>query len=301
MRIFITGGTGLVGQRLVPRLLQRGDQVAVLPRRADAAQQLWGQTVSVVQGDPVQPGPWQDALAEGHAVVNLVGEGVFNRRWTAAYKEILVSSRVKSTDNVVAALASQPKMPGASAGKVLVNASAIGFFGFTGDEELTENSPRGDDTLARLCIEWEKAAQAATTHGCRAVMLRIGVVLDRAGGALKKMLLPFKMFAGGPIGSGKQFVSWIHHADLVGLILLALDNPQALGAMNATAPQPVTNRDFSRALGRALHRPSFLPTPSFALRLALGEVAALITKGQRVLPRKALELGYKFQFDTIDA
>jgi len=297
MRVFITGGTGLVGQRLVQRLLQRGDQVSVLTRRPETAQQLWGSTVTVVSGDPVQAGPWQDALASCDGVVNLAGEGVFNRRWSSAFKELMTTSRVMSTENVVAGLA---RSSGTSS-KVLVNASAIGYFGTAGPEELDEQSPAGNDTLAHVCIAWEKAAQAASTHGCRVVIVRIGVVLDKSGGALKKMLLPFKMFMGGPVGSGKHFVSWIHHEDLVGIMLLGLDNAQAVGVMNGTAPQPVTNKEFSKALGRALHRPSFMPTPGFALRAALGEVADLVTKGQRVLPHKALELGYKFQYSDIDA
>jgi uncharacterized protein (TIGR01777 family) len=152
-----------------------------------------------------------------------------------------------------------------------------------------------------LCIDWEKAAQAVTAAGVRLVILRVGVVLDRAGGALAKMLTPFKMFVGGPVGSGKQYVSWIHHDDLVGLILLALDNPQASGPLNGTAPQPETNRAFSKALGRALHRPSFMRTPKIMLRLMLGQVASVITSGQRVLPKKALELGYTFRFPDIDS
>ena len=234
MRVFITGGTGLVGKRLVQKLLQHGDQAVVLTRRADAAKPLFGAGVTIVQGDPILPGPWQDSLAECDAVVNLVGEGVFNRRWSTAFKELLYASRVRSTENVVAALGRQPRTP-AGAGKVLVNASAIGYYGSTGDEELPETAPPGNDTMARLCVDWEKAAQAATTHGCRVAMVRIGVVLDRAGGALQKMLLPFRLFAGGPIGSGKQYVSWIHHDDLVGIILLGLDNTQAQGPINGTA------------------------------------------------------------------
>jgi uncharacterized protein (TIGR01777 family) len=301
MRIFITGGTGLVGKRLVPRLLERGDQVVVLTRRPDISKDYWGgKTVSTVQGDPMQTGPWQDSLAECDAVVNLAGEGLFNRRWSTAFKELLHTSRIKSTENVAVALGRQPRTA-AGTPKVLISGSAIGFYGFTGDEELSESSPAGNDFLAQLSIDWEKAAMAATPLGCRVVLLRTGVVLDRAGGALQKMLLPFKLFAGGPIGSGKQYVSWIHVEDLVGIILLGLDNAQAVGPINGTAPQPVTNREFARALGRALHRPSFMPTPGFALRVALGKVADLVTKGQRVVPRKALELGYKFQCETIDA
>lgn len=300
MRIFIAGGTGLVGSRLVARLLALGRQVTVLTRRPEAARQKWGASCSIVTGDPMAPGDWLNALDDCDGIVNLVGEGIFNRRWTAAFKDLLRTSRVLSTRHIVAALTRQPH---AAAGrpKVLVNASAIGYYGTTGDEELTEESPPGHDMLAELCLEWEKEAQAAATAGLRVVILRVGVVLDPAGGALKKMILPFRMFLGGKIGSGKQWLSWIHHDDLVGMIVLALDAPRAAGPMNATAPHPVTNRDFARALGRALHRPSFMPTPAFALRVMLGQVAGIITKGQRVLPGKALDWGYVFKFPDIDS
>jgi uncharacterized protein (TIGR01777 family) len=300
MRILIAGGTGLVGSRLVRRLLERGDQLAVLTRRPDVAREKWGDACTVVAGDPVQVGTWMDAVGDCAAVVNLVGEGVFKRRWRSGFKELLRTSRVESTANIVAALARNPRRPDATP-RVLVNASAIGYYGPHGDEELDESAPPGDDTLARLCIDWEKASAAAAGHGIRTVIVRVGVVLDRAGGALKQMLLPFKMFMGGKVGSGRQWVSWIHHEDLVGLILLGLDNPRASGPMNGTAPNPVTNKELAKALGRALHRPSFMPTPRLALRVLLGEVAGLVTTGQRVLPRKALEWGYSFKFPEIDA
>jgi uncharacterized protein len=299
MRIFIAGGTGLVGSRLVRRLLERGDRVSVLTRRPDVARQKWADSCTIVSGDPMQAGDWMGAIAPCDAVVNLVGEGVFNRRWRAGFKELLVTSRVQSTQNIVAALA-RAGQDSNGPPRVLVNASAIGYYGPHGDEELDESAPPGDDTLARLCIEWEKAAGAAWDHGIRTVIVRVGVVLDKEGGALKQMLLPFKMFMGGPVGSGKQWVSWIHHDDLVGLILLALDNGQATGPTNGTAPNPVTNKGLAKALGRVLHRPSFMPTPKFALRVMLGEVAGLVTTGQRVLPRKALEWGYSFKFPEIE-
>jgi len=289
MRILIAGGTGLVGTRLIKRLHERGDRVVLLTRRPDAAKDM--ENVTVVAGDPMVAGPWMDAVRDCDAVVNLVGEGIFNRRWSAEFKQLLRDSRIKSTQNIVAAIAKS------SAIKTLVNASAIGYYGSTGDEELTESSPAGADFLALACVDWEKAAAAA--QNARTVNLRIGV--DPNGGALQKMITPFKMFVGGPIGSGKQYVSWIHHQDMVGLILFVLDNSQATGPLNATAPGAVTNKQFSKALGRALHRPSFLPTPGFALRVALGPVASIITKGQRVAPRKALNLGYGFQFADIDA
>ncbi len=300
MLIFIAGGTGLVGSRLVRRLLERGDRALILTRRPEVARNKWGATCDILEGDPMQGGLWMDAVADCDAIVNLVGEGVFNRRWRSSFKELLRTSRVQSTQHIVAALARKPRR-GNGQPKVLVNASAIGYYGPHGDEEVDERAVPGDDMLARLCVDWENAAGAAAAHGIRTVIVRVGVVLDREGGALKQMLLPFKMFVGGPVGSGKQWVSWIHHDDLIGVILLGLDQDAASGPMNGTAPNPVTNRDLAKEIGRALHRPSFMPTPRLALRVMLGEVAGLVTGGQRVLPRKALELGYKFKFPNLDA
>jgi uncharacterized protein (TIGR01777 family) len=299
MRIFVTGGTGLVGTRLVRRLRERNDEVYLLTRRPDFARQQFSDC-AIVEGDPMQPGPWMDAVRACDAVVNLAGENVFGRRWSADFKTLLHDSRVKSTENVVQALNQNPRTPAGEA-KVLVNASAIGYYGPHGDEELAEDSPPGDDALAHVCIAWEKAAREVEKSGVRLAILRIGAVLDKEGGALKHMLTPFKMFVGGPVGSGRQYVSWIHHADLTGLILLPLDNGAVRGPVNGTAPNPVTNKQFSKALGRALHRPSFMRTPRFMLRVMLGEVAGLVTTGQRVLPRKALELRYQFKFPEIDS
>jgi uncharacterized protein (TIGR01777 family) len=307
MRVFVTGGTGLVGSLLVKRLRERGDDVTLLSRRAEAAQQF--PDCKIVVGDPTQPGPWMDAIAECDAVVHLAGEGIFNRRWSQAFKDLIYSSRIKSTDNIVAALGkaatSSPLSSGGEAsgvkGKVLINASAIGIYGPHGDEELSEDSLPGNDFLAKVCTDWEKAAQAATVHGARVVLLRTGIVLDKNGGALKQMLTPFKMFAGGPVGSGKQWMSWIHNEDEVGLILFALDHSEISGPLNATAPNPVTNRDFATALGKALGRPSFFPTPGFVLSVMLGESAQIVTSGQRVLPKKALAAGYAFKFTDVEA
>lgn len=300
MRIFLMGGSGLVGARLIERLKDRGDQVMLLTRRPDEVRTRWGTTVTVVGGDPKEIGPWMDAAEACDVAVNLTGEGVFNRRWSAAFKQEMYYSRIKSTENIVRALTKKPVSVDGAA-KVLVNASAIGYYGPHGDEELDENSPPADDYLARLCVDWEKAALAATGKGVRTAVVRIGAVLDPRGGALKQMAKPFRMFMGGPVGSGKQYVSWIHHADLVGIILVALDRAQATGPINGTAPNPVTNKEFSKALGRALHRPSVMPAPRIGLRVMLGEVAAVVTTGQRVIPRRALALGYAFQFPGIDA
>ncbi len=300
MRVFVTGGTGLVGSVLARRLTERGDSVVLLTRRPDHAKQTADKKSTVVAGDPTQAGPWMDAINDCDAVVNLAGEGIFNRRWWSAFKQLLRDSRILSTQNVVAALAQQPRRADGSP-KVLVNASAIGWYGPHGDEELTEDAIPGSDFMAELCIDWEKAATAAQQHGVRVVIVRVGVVLAQEGGALTKMLTPFKMFVGGPVGSGRQFMSWIHIDDLVGQILFALDHANVAGPLNGTAPNPVTNKEFSKALGRVLHRPSFLKTPGFVLRVALGEVANVVTKGQRVLPRKALQAGYHFEFTEVEA
>jgi len=300
MRVFIAGGTGLVGSRLVKRLQEGQHQIVMLTRRPEVARQKWGDAVTVVAGNPTEKGVWMEQAAECDAAVNLTGEHIFARRWNAEFKELLRTSRVKSTENVVEALGRNPLGKDGQP-KPLVNASAIGYYGPHGDEEITEASPSGNDSLSQLCVEWERAAAKALDKGLRLVIVRIGVVLDREGGALKQMLLPFKMFVGGKVGSGKQYVSWIHHDDLVGMIVLALSNNQAHGPMNGTAPNPVTNSELAKAIGRTLGRPSFMPTPGFALRTMLGEVADVVTTGQRVLPRKAQEWGYQFKFTDLDA
>jgi uncharacterized protein (TIGR01777 family) len=305
MRIFVTGGTGLIGRRIVCRLNERADTAVVLTRRPDQARALFGSNAEVVEGDPTKPGSWMDAVTDCDAVINLAGENVFARRWNTEFKKRLHDSRILSTQHVVEALRrSQSSNSGENSNNrkiALVNASAIGYYGPRGDEELTEESAPGSDFLANLCIEWEKAARAAESAGIRVAMVRVGVVLDKKGGALAKMLTPFKLGAGGPLGSGQQWMSWIHHADLVGLFLLAVDNSEAKGPINGTAPNPLTNREFSKTLGRALHRPSFVWTPGLALRVVMGEVATVIDTGQRVLPKHALGLGYSFQYPTLDA
>jgi uncharacterized protein len=300
MRVFVTGGTGLIGRRLVRRLLERGDEPVVLTRRFAAARQALGPTCKLIEGDPMQAGEWMNEVGDCDAVINLAGENIFHRRWWESFKKLLVDSRILSTRHVVQALARKP-VNAAGQPKVLVNASAIGIYGPRGDEELTESSQPGNDFLANLCVEWETEALAVQPSGVRCALVRVGVVLDKEGGALAKMLTPFKLFAGGPIGKGRQWMSWIHHEDLTGLFLLALERAEAAGPINGTAPSPVTNRDFATALGHALHRPSFMPTPPFALRVMLGEVAGVVSTGQRVLPQRALALGFSHKYPTVDA
>ncbi|HEV3256251.1 MAG TPA: TIGR01777 family oxidoreductase [Gemmataceae bacterium] len=300
MHVFVTGGTGLIGSRLVRELRGRQTEVSVLTRRPGVARDQLPPGCTVIEGNPMTPGAWMDAVGGCDAVINLAGESIFGRRWNEEYKALLRDSRVKTTEHVVQALARNPRATSGEA-KVLVNASAIGYYGPHGDEEVTEEAPPADDTLARVTVDWERAARAAEGQGIRVALIRIGVVLDRGGAALAKMITPFKIGIGGPVGSGRQWMSWIHPADMVGILLLALDNPSAAGPVNGTAPNPVTNKEFARALGRALHRPAFVPVPAFALRLRFGQVAEVLTTGQRVLPRRALALGYSFRFPDVDA
>ena len=299
MKIFVMGGTGLVGNALVTKLASRGDEVVLMTRRPAHAKERWGNQCTIVEGDPMKTGPWMEAVKDCDAVINMVGESIFARRWNEPFKALLRESRVNSTQNVVRALMQSPKTP-AGKPKVLVNGSAIGIYGPCGDEELTEEALAGSDMLAQLALEWEQAASLAETAGLRVTRIRTGVVLDKDGGALPQMLTPFKFGVGGPIGSGKHWFSWIHIEDEVGIILLALDHPGAVGAINATAQHPVTNKEYSKALGSALHRPAILPVPPFMLRVILGQVAEILATGQRVIPAKALALGYQFKFPDID-
>lgn len=300
MRIFVTGATGLVGRRIVRRLHERGDQVVVLTRDAARAGSLFGNNAAVVEGDPKRSGDWMQAVADCDAVIHLAGENVFARRWSSEFKKLLYDSRILSTQHIVEALRRRPLRANGQV-KALVNASAIGYYGPHGDEELTEASQPGSDFLAQLCVDWEQAARAAESAAIRVAWVRVGVVLDKEGGALAKMLTPFRFGAGGPIGDGLQWMSWIHHDDLVNLFLFVVDNERARGALNGTGPEPVTNREFGKVQGRVLHRPAFVSTPGLALRVALGEVANVITTGQRVLPKRALDLGYSFRYPKLDA
>jgi uncharacterized protein (TIGR01777 family) len=260
---------------------------------------MFGTACKIVTGDPGDAGEWMKAVDDCDAVINLAGENIFAHRWSVDFKQLLFESRIDSTRHVVQAMAAQPRRPDGSP-KVLVNASAIGYYGYHGDEQLTEESSSGTDFMANICIEWERAARAVEKAGVRLAMVRIGVVLDKEGGALQKLLTPFKFCAGGPVGSGKQYVSWIHHDDMTGILLFALDNPAVLGPVNGTAPNPVTNKQLGKAIGAALHRPAFVWTPAAMLKLALGDVVEIIAQGQRVIPKKAMTLGYAFKFPTIE-
>jgi uncharacterized protein len=293
MRVTVTGATGLIGSSLVAALRERGAHVTVLTRDPKRAQARLGE-VEVVGWDALAgPAPLA-ALEERDAVMHLAGEPVA-QRWSAAAKRAIRESRTLGTRNLVAGLALAQTRP-----RLLLSSSATGYYGSHGEEPLDEDAPAGSDFLARVCVEWEAAAAAARelpdagTGGTRVVQLRTGVVLDRAGGALAKMLTPFKLGVGGPVAGGYQFMSWIHAQDVVGMMLAALADERWSGPVNATAPEPVTNRAFSKILGRVLGRPSLLPVPGLALRALYGEMAEIVTSGARVMPAKALVLGYEF-------
>ncbi|HEY2631193.1 MAG TPA: TIGR01777 family oxidoreductase [Solirubrobacteraceae bacterium] len=294
MRVAVTGATGLIGPRLVRALQARGDEVTVLSRNAKrAVEGLPG--VEVAQWDLMsEPAPAQ--ALEGHdAVVHLAGENIA-QRWTPDAKRAIEESRVVGTANLVQGLASVAKRP-----RVLVSSSGVGYYGTHGEEPIDEEASAGSDFLARICLSWEREAAAAERLDMRVVRLRTGVVLDPKGGALAKMLPPFKLGVGGPVAGGRQYISWIHADDLAGIALAALDGEEWQGAVNATAPNPQRNRDFSRALGHALRRPALLPVPGAALRLMYGEMAMIVTGGVRALPARALMWGYKFRYAQLDA
>jgi hypothetical protein len=239
---------------------------------------------------------WQAHVAGAYGVVNLAGASIFGNRWTDEYKQILRSSRIEPTRELVLAIGTADPRPA-----VLVQGSAVGYYGFRDDTKLDESAPAGDDFLAQLTFEWEAEARKAEPLGVRTVLVRTGIVMDDEGGALPLLKMPFMFYTGGPVMPGNQYISWVHSADEVGLLMLALENEQVSGPLNATAPEPQTNKEFSATLGNVLGTPSWLPVPEFALRLALGEFAESIVNGQRVIPARAQAMGYTFQFPTADA
>jgi uncharacterized protein (TIGR01777 family) len=287
MRIVIAGGTGFLGSALARLLRQAGHSVTVLTRKPRGPHQ--------VEWDPYgSPARWVHVLDGAGAVVNLTGASI-GQRWTARHKRDMWNSRVVATRTLVAAMRSVSAMP-----STLLNSSAVGIYGDRGAETLTEESVPGKGFLASLCQEWEHEALAAEPHA-RVVLLRSGVALDREGGAMPQMALPFRLFAGGALGSGRQYFAWIHRDDWASMVAWALDNPAVSGPLNVTAPQPVTNRELARALGRALRRPAIMPAPAFAVRAVLGEMASALLGGQRAVPAKAASAGFQFQYPEIGA
>lgn len=295
MTIVIAGGTGFLGRALTDELVNEGHDIVLLSRGADNRPR--GPRVRVVTWTPDgSAGPWASALNDAQAVVNLAGESIAEGRWSVAKKQRILDSRVLATRSLAAAIGRAATPPA-----TFVSGSAVGFYGPLGDEVVTEEHAAGSDFLAQVCVQWEAEAMRAASARTRVALIRTGLVLDKHEGALPRMLLPFKFGAGGPLGDGRQYWPWIHRNDWVDLTRFVISTPGALGPINATAPAPVTNAEFTKALGRALHRPAFLPAPAFALRLALGEMAdALLLSGQRAVPARAEKLGYTFAFRQVD-
>jgi len=295
MKIVIAGGTGFLGRPLCSSLAADGHAVVVLSRATQPASR--DPLVRHATWTPEnEAGAWTSELDGAGAVVNLAGESIAARRWTPAQKQRIVESRLRATRSLVSALGRAASPP-----PVLISGSAVGVYGPLDDEIVTEDARAGSDFLAGVCVQWEAEAMRGASNRTRVVCLRTGLVLERDGGALPQMLLPFRFGAGGPIGSGRQYWPWIHRDDWVALVRWAIDSPPVSGALNVTAPTPVTNRDFVHALGRAMHRPALLPAPAFALKWLLGEMAeGLLLSGQRAVPDKALRAGYVFRYAVVD-
>jgi uncharacterized protein (TIGR01777 family) len=284
MKIAMTGATGRLGTLIAQALKDRGDEVTILSRSADKGDVQWNPSAG--------PAP-AEALAGRDAIVHLAGEDIA-QRWNDETLQRIRSSREIGTRNLVAGIAAADPRP-----RALISASAVGYYGNRHDP-IDEDAQPGNDVLADICVAWEREAEKASELGLRVARIRTGVVLDRQGGALPKMLLPFRLGVGGPIAGGRQPLPWIHVEDVVGIYLAAIDDERYSGPINATAPHPVTNKEFSKALGKALKRPAIAPVPAFAIRILYGGMAKLVVDGQRALPRRALELGYEFRHPDLD-
>jgi uncharacterized protein (TIGR01777 family) len=295
LKVAVTGATGTIGRALVAALRERGDDVAVLSRDPGRAREALGGDVDAhewanPEGEPAPAA----AFADTDAVVHLAGERV-DQRWTDDAKQRIRASRELGTRNLVAGMKSAgPRL------KTLVSASASGYYGPHGDEPVTEDAPPGSDFLADVVVRWEREARAAEAIGVRVATMRTGIVLSPDGGALGRMLTPFKLGVGGPIAGGRQYMPWIHADDVAGAYLFAIDTDTASGPINLSAPEPVTNKEFSKALGRALHRPALAPVPALAIKALYGEMAMIVTTGVRMVPARLEELGFAFRRPELD-
>lgn len=292
MKIAIAGATGFVGSRLVAELTERGDEIVILTRSPQTAKQRFPKA-EIVGYTPLKSGDWEQSISGCDAVVNLVGEPIADKRWTPAHKREILESRQITTQKIVEAINQAAVKP-----KVLVNTSAIGYYGTSETAKFDETSPAGNDYLAEVCQAWETAAQEVSSD-TRLVILRFGIVLAPGGGVLGKMLPVFQTFMGGAIGSGNQWVSWIHRDDLVKLIITAIENDKMVGIYNATAPNPVTMQQLAQGLGEVLSRPSWFPVPGFVLETMLGEGAKIVLEGQQVIPQRTLADGFTFQYPEL--
>lgn len=291
MKVAVFGGTGFVGSRLMERLLAENNHVILFTRNSTKANRQFS-GVEIIGYNPLEAGNWQEKLSGCDAVINLAGQPIADAKWTSDYKNKIRQSREIATRHIVDAINGSNQKP-----RVLINASAIGYYGTSETATFDENSPSGNDFLAEVCQKWENEAEKVSSE-VRLVIFRIGIVLGKEGGALSKMLTPFNLFAGGPLGTGNQWVSWIHRDDLVNLFLTTLKQENIAGKFNATSPNPVRMNEFCQVLGNVMNRPSWLPVPSFALELLLGEGAQIVLKGQQVLPKQT-QTFYHYQYPEL--
>ncbi|HXF93145.1 MAG TPA: TIGR01777 family oxidoreductase [Nitrospiraceae bacterium] len=296
MKIVISGGTGFIGRALCRALAAEDHDVVVLSRRAGEAKLGLDSSTKVVEWDGLTTGPWERELDSADAVINLAGAPIAEARWSPERKRVIYDSRIAATRLLAQALDRV-----SARHRVFLSASGVGYYGPSDDRPLQEGAPPGTGFLAELCVAWEREAMVAQRAGARVVCLRLGMVLEKDGGALPRMLLPFRAFIGGPIGPGTQWVSWIHRQDLIGMMEWVLTTPRVSGPVNAVAPGAVTMREFCATLGRVLRRPSWLPVPGMVLRLALGELATVLTTGQCVLPGVAQQAGYRFRYPSLES
>jgi len=294
MKVFMTGGTGFVGKTLTRYLIEQGHQVTVLTRKIPENLTL-PEGISLLEGDPTKRGEWQRTLIKHEIIVNLAGASVF-RKWDKKAKAIIRDSRVLTTTNLVEALSD-----GVEKETTLISTSAVGYYGFRGDEELDEESLPGDDFLASVCRDWESAAIRAESFGVRVLTCRFGIVLGKNGGALGEMIPLFRKGLGSPLGSGKQWFSWIHEMDLIDIYLFLMANKGLSGPINCTAPEPVRNIELTKSLGKVLGKPTFMPAvPDFMIKLIKGEFGSVLLEGQKIRPKKLLDAGFRFRFSRID-
>ena len=296
MKIIIGAGTGLIGQALSASLVSDGHTVVVLSRDPQKYTGRIPEGVQLIAWDGVSQGAWSSHVDGADVVLNLAGENLSAGRWTAERKHRILESRTKPGQALTVAIRQAAEKP-----KTFVQTSAVGYYGITGDEIITEESPPGTDFLAEVTQAWENSSFGVEALGVRRVIVRTGVVLSADGGVLSRLLMPFKFYAGGRIGSGKQWFPWIHIADEIAAIRFLIDQPKARGVYNLSAPNPVTNQQLASALGKTLGRPAILPAPAFAIKILFGEMSIIVLEGQREIPKKLMEAGYQFKYETIDA
>lgn len=295
MKIVVTGGTGLIGTPLLKELIKRKDDVILFTRNLENSRKIFPDGITPIFWDGKTMGPWAQALEGCDTIINFAGESIGTKRWTADQKRKIMESRIDSARVLVEAIQSMEKKPA-----TFINASAIGIYGDVAEDEAIESSPAGSDFLAEVCKRWEAEPAKAQALGVRVVSVRTGIVLALNGGALAKMLLPFKLFLGGPLGSGNQWFPWIHLHDLIKAILFIIDHPSIEGPVNMAAPDSIRMKAFCKALGKSMHRPSFAAVPAFVLKVALGEMSTLVLTGVKVIPRKLLDHNFQFDFPRLE-